>query len=144
MVFLSSFVTGCIFFCFIVIFSQILRLTIKKHTLEKEFIHFINFHKGLLYKICNLYCDKAEDRKDLFQEIKAPLKLDLIESVTMGCGNVILNYKISKMAGNEIRWSQRQVVLPLFYDLNQYYYFFAQLNFWSWPKTPDSIHIHAV
>ena len=37
--------------------------------MEKEFIHLINSHRGLLYKICNLYCDEAEDRKDLFQEI---------------------------------------------------------------------------
>jgi RNA polymerase sigma-70 factor (ECF subfamily) len=37
--------------------------------LEKEFILLINSHRGLLYKICNLYCKEAEDRKDLFQEI---------------------------------------------------------------------------
>lgn len=58
-----------IYFWFIVIFSYILRLTVKTKTLEKEFVHIINSHRGLLYKICNLYCDEAEDRKDLFQEI---------------------------------------------------------------------------
>ncbi len=28
----------------------------------------INTHRGLLYKVCNIYCDDPEDRKDLFQE----------------------------------------------------------------------------
>ncbi|HYG38558.1 MAG TPA: sigma-70 family RNA polymerase sigma factor [Cytophagales bacterium] len=37
--------------------------------MEKEFVDLINSHSRLLYKICNLYCDEAEDRKDMFQEI---------------------------------------------------------------------------
>lgn len=36
--------------------------------MEQQFIDMINAHRGLLYKVCNLYCDDAEDRKDLFQE----------------------------------------------------------------------------
>ena len=32
----------------------------------------------------------------LFQDIKDPLKLDLIETLTMGSGNIILNYKVLK------------------------------------------------
>ena len=37
--------------------------------MEKEFVHLIKEYSPLLYKICNLYCDEAEDKKDLFQEI---------------------------------------------------------------------------
>ena len=33
------------------------------------FVTVIESHKGILYKIANLYCKKAEDRKDLVQEI---------------------------------------------------------------------------
>ena len=29
----------------------------------------INQHAGILYKVCNLYLQEAEDRQDLFQEI---------------------------------------------------------------------------
>lgn len=37
--------------------------------MEKEFVLLIENHSGLIYKICNIYCDSLEDRKDLFQEI---------------------------------------------------------------------------
>ncbi|HEY0054980.1 MAG TPA: RNA polymerase sigma factor [Pedobacter sp.] len=37
--------------------------------MEQHFISLINQHRGILYKICNLYCDDDEDKKDLFQEI---------------------------------------------------------------------------
>ena len=37
--------------------------------MDKEFIDILNSHRGLLYKVCNLYCADREDRKDLFQEI---------------------------------------------------------------------------
>ena len=37
--------------------------------MDKEFIDILNNHRGLLYKVCNLYCTDQEDRKDLFQEI---------------------------------------------------------------------------
>lgn len=37
--------------------------------MEKEFIRMINTHRGIIYKVCNLYYYKDEDRKDLFQEI---------------------------------------------------------------------------
>lgn len=37
--------------------------------MEKTFIDMINTHRGLIYKVCNLYCDTQEDKKDLFQEI---------------------------------------------------------------------------
>jgi len=37
--------------------------------MEKDLIEILNNHKGLIYKVCNLYCSDREDRKDLFQEI---------------------------------------------------------------------------
>lgn|SRR5690606_5751127 len=37
--------------------------------MEREFIEMIKTHKGILYKVSNLYCHDAEDRKDLFQEM---------------------------------------------------------------------------
>ncbi len=37
--------------------------------MEREFTELINNHKGIIYKVCHLYCLESEDRKDLFQEI---------------------------------------------------------------------------
>ncbi|MEO8109473.1 MAG: sigma-70 family RNA polymerase sigma factor [Ginsengibacter sp.] len=37
--------------------------------MEKEFTNLINKYRALIFKVCNLYCDDVESRKDLFQEI---------------------------------------------------------------------------
>ncbi|SHF65414.1 RNA polymerase sigma factor [Pedobacter caeni] len=37
--------------------------------MEKAFIKMINEHRGIIYKVCNLYCLEKEYKKDLFQEI---------------------------------------------------------------------------
>jgi RNA polymerase sigma factor (sigma-70 family) len=37
--------------------------------MKKEFIDLVNDNRALIFKVCNLYCDNAEDRKDLFQEV---------------------------------------------------------------------------
>ncbi len=37
--------------------------------MEKDFVEMINIHRGIIYKVCNLYCHDDEDKKDLFQEI---------------------------------------------------------------------------
>jgi RNA polymerase sigma factor (sigma-70 family) len=37
--------------------------------MEKDFVEMINVHRGIIYKVCNLYCHNEEDKKDLFQEI---------------------------------------------------------------------------
>jgi len=37
--------------------------------MEKEFIRMIDKHRGIIYKVCNLYRNKEEDKRDLFQEI---------------------------------------------------------------------------
>jgi RNA polymerase sigma factor (sigma-70 family) len=37
--------------------------------LPQEFVHIIQQHSKIIYKVCYLYCKNAEERKDLFQEI---------------------------------------------------------------------------
>jgi RNA polymerase sigma factor (sigma-70 family) len=37
--------------------------------MEIEFIQMINAHRGIIYKVCNLYAPDKDDKKDLFQEI---------------------------------------------------------------------------
>nr|WP_314492443.1 RNA polymerase sigma factor [uncultured Chryseobacterium sp.] len=36
---------------------------------EKEFLHKIEKHKGIIFKISKMYMDDKDDREDLFQEI---------------------------------------------------------------------------
>ena len=37
--------------------------------MEKEFIDLINSNRALIFKVCNLYCEDTEGRRDLFQEV---------------------------------------------------------------------------
>jgi len=41
--------------------------------LEKEFIKIVSDNQGIIHKVCSIYCDSEEDRRDLFQEILAQL-----------------------------------------------------------------------
>jgi len=41
--------------------------------LEKEFLQIITENQGIIHKVCSVYCDADEDRRDLFQEILAQL-----------------------------------------------------------------------
>jgi RNA polymerase sigma-70 factor (ECF subfamily) len=41
--------------------------------LEKEFLQIITENQGIIHKVCSIYCDLEEDRRDLFQEILAQL-----------------------------------------------------------------------
>jgi RNA polymerase sigma-70 factor (ECF subfamily) len=41
--------------------------------LEKEFLQIITENQGIIHKVCSVYCDLEEDRRDLFQEILAQL-----------------------------------------------------------------------
>jgi RNA polymerase sigma-70 factor (ECF subfamily) len=41
--------------------------------LEKEFLQIITENQGIIHKVCSIYCDSDEDRRDLFQEILAQL-----------------------------------------------------------------------
>lgn len=38
-------------------------------TREDQFLVVLEAHKGILYKVANSYCNNADDRKDLVQEI---------------------------------------------------------------------------
>jgi RNA polymerase sigma-70 factor (ECF subfamily) len=40
---------------------------------EKEFLQIITDNQGIIHKVCSIYCDLEEDRRDLFQEIVAQL-----------------------------------------------------------------------
>jgi RNA polymerase sigma factor (sigma-70 family) len=37
--------------------------------MEKVFVEMINTHRGIIFKVCNLYRANQEDKNDLFQEI---------------------------------------------------------------------------
>jgi RNA polymerase sigma factor (sigma-70 family) len=41
--------------------------------LEKEFLEIVRANQGIIHKVCSVYCDNADDRQDLFQEILAQL-----------------------------------------------------------------------
>ncbi len=41
--------------------------------MEREFVNIITKNQGIIHKVCSIYCDDEEDRKDLFQEIVAQL-----------------------------------------------------------------------
>lgn len=36
---------------------------------ETFFTQLITDHQGIIHKVCNLYCDTRDDRRDMFQEI---------------------------------------------------------------------------
>jgi RNA polymerase sigma-70 factor, ECF subfamily len=37
--------------------------------IQEAFVRLVSEHRGMLYKVCRLYCFTAPDRQDLFQEI---------------------------------------------------------------------------
>lgn len=41
--------------------------------MEKEFVKIISANQGIIHKVCSVYCDSEEDRRDLFQEILTQL-----------------------------------------------------------------------
>ena len=36
---------------------------------QEAFIRLVDEHRGMLYKVCRMYCNNIQDRQDLFQEI---------------------------------------------------------------------------
>jgi len=42
---------------------------LNKKELEQEFIDRVMDAQGIVHKVCGMYCDDEQDRKDLFQEI---------------------------------------------------------------------------
>lgn len=41
--------------------------------MEKEFLTIITENQGIIHKVCSIYCNSEEDRRDLFQEILVQL-----------------------------------------------------------------------
>src|SRR5215475_11390138 len=41
--------------------------------MQEAFIRLVNEHRGMLYKVCRVYCFSELDRQDLFQEIVVQL-----------------------------------------------------------------------
>lgn len=41
----------------------------EKEQLENEFIRLVDESQGIIHKVCRMYCDDEDHRKDLFQEI---------------------------------------------------------------------------
>jgi len=41
----------------------------KQHFLKDQFLKLIAENQGLIYKVCNMYCNNKLDKEDLFQDI---------------------------------------------------------------------------
>ena len=41
----------------------------QKSVTEQEFVKKVTESQGIVHKVCGIYCDNEEDKKDLFQEI---------------------------------------------------------------------------
>lgn len=41
--------------------------------MKDDFVNMVTQNQGIVHKVCSIYCDSEEDRKDLFQEILAQL-----------------------------------------------------------------------
>jgi RNA polymerase sigma-70 factor (ECF subfamily) len=52
--------------------NQVKHIHINK-TDKDSFISMISSNQGIIHKVCGIYCNTAEDREDLFQEIVAQL-----------------------------------------------------------------------
>ncbi len=80
--------------------------------MDQQFLDILNNHRGLIYKVCNLYCSDAEDRKDLFQEIVLQVWKSLGSfrgeaAITTWMYRIALNtaithFKKEKRAGNPV------------------------------------------
>jgi RNA polymerase sigma factor (sigma-70 family) len=100
-----------------------------KNKMEKEFIEMINKHRGILFKVSNLYCHQEEDKKDLFQEMVLQLwrsypgfKNDSQSSTWMY--RVALNTAISNFRKESRKPGRRSILeadfeIPDFSDLPQ-------------------------
>src|SRR5690242_11742925 len=67
---------------------------------KQEFIEMVTLNKGIIYKICNSYCDNKEDREDLAQEIiynlwKAYQRYEPASKFTTWMYRIALNVAIS-------------------------------------------------
>jgi RNA polymerase sigma factor (sigma-70 family) len=83
---------------------------------QQQFTQLIEVHKGILIKVCNLYCDDTEDRRDLLQEIvlqlwKAYPKFRQESQFSTWMYKVSLNTAISYFRKQERAPRKRQLAL---------------------------------
>lgn len=90
-----------------------------RNNLEEEFLEKLTASQGIVHKVCGLYCDEEEERKDLFQEIVVNLwksypsfKGDSKFSTWMY--RVSLNIAIQHLRTNKKK--KEEVVLPSTFD----------------------------
>jgi RNA polymerase sigma factor (sigma-70 family) len=84
--------------------------------MENEFLALINANRGMIFKICNLYCDDPEGRKDLFQEVVLQLWRSWPGFRRESAGStwlyrIALNTAISDFRKQKRRAGQRTVAL---------------------------------
>lgn len=90
--------------------------------MEKEFVSLLNQHRGIIFKICKIYCQNKDDRQDLFQEILLQLwkafpgfKQDAQVSTWMyriGMNTAISNFRKEKTRQSSISFSNLPYPLP--------------------------------
>jgi RNA polymerase sigma factor (sigma-70 family) len=90
--------------------------------MEKEFVSLLNQHRGIIFKICKVYCQKEEDHQDLFQEIVLQLwksfpafKQEANVSTWMyriGMNTAISNYRKEKIRQPPVSFSNLPYPLP--------------------------------
>jgi len=90
--------------------------------MEKEFVSLLNQHRGIVFKICKIYCQKEQDRQDLFQEIVLQLwkafpafKHEANISTWMyriGMNTAISNYRKEKTRQPPVSFSNLPYLLP--------------------------------
>ncbi|WP_159466675.1 RNA polymerase sigma factor [Dyadobacter sp. 3J3] len=98
--------------------------------MEKEFVRLLNQHRGIIFKICKIYCQKEEDRQDLFQEIVLQLwkafpafKQDANVSTWMyriGMNTAISNYRKEKIRKSPVSFSNLPYPLPDFSETDDF------------------------
>ncbi len=86
-------------------------MSMKHFSKEKEFLHVIEQHQRLIYKISWGYCDHAEDRKDLRQEIILQIwrsfdKYDKKYKLSTWIYRIALNVSISHLRKSKVRSNQ--------------------------------------
>lgn len=90
--------------------------------MEKEFVSLLNQHRGIIFKICKVYCQQEDDRRDLFQEIVLQLwkafptfRHEANISTWMyriGMNTAISNYRKEKIRKPAVAFSKLTFPLP--------------------------------
>ena len=98
--------------------------------MEKEFVSLLNQHRGIIFKICKIYCQNQDDRQDLFQEIVLQLwkafpsfKYDANVSTWMyriGMNTAISNYRKEKTRQPAVPFSNLPYPLPDLSDTDDF------------------------